>query len=172
MYSQAATHSLADVNRAPYPNQSYKPGDWMENSQSSNRRSKMIVRAVLYFLLEAALNLCVQVIGSLVGLAVLIVIGVVVGVLVSKNKSSSSSDSSNSGVKQTDPNDPSTFVKDPALHQAFYGIAYTPEGSQLPNCGNSLGTCSFSQNESNNHFPCSKCHYGCPGTFDLPYGAF
>ncbi|KAG5730946.1 putative glucan endo-1,3-beta-glucosidase btgC, partial [Termitomyces sp. T112] len=121
MYSQAATHSLADVNGAPYANQSYKPGDWMENSKSSNRRSKMIV------------------IGSLVGLAVLIIIGVVVGVLVSKHKSSSSdSSNSNSSVKQTDPNDPSTFIKNPALHQAFYGIAYTPEGSQLPNCGNSL----------------------------------
>lgn len=42
-------------------------------------------------------------------------------------------------VKQTDPKDPSTFVKDPKLRQAFYGLAYTPEGSQLPWCGNKLG---------------------------------
>ncbi|KAF8969199.1 glycoside hydrolase superfamily [Flammula alnicola] len=27
---------------------------------------------------------------------------------------------------------------DSNLHQAFYGMAYTPVGSQLPNCGNSL----------------------------------
>ncbi|KAG6862503.1 hypothetical protein C0995_000051 [Termitomyces sp. Mi166 len=120
MYSQAAMHSLADVNSgAPYANQSYQSGDWLERSEASKKRSKMIV------------------IGSLVGLVVLIIIGVVVGVLVSKNKSSSDS-SSSSGVKQKDPNDPSTFVKDPALHQSFYGIAYTPEGSQLPDCGNNL----------------------------------
>ncbi|KAF8206179.1 hypothetical protein K438DRAFT_1816733 [Mycena galopus ATCC 62051] len=34
--------------------------------------------------------------------------------------------------------DPSSFTKDPALVQSFYGIAYTPEGSQMPDCGNSL----------------------------------
>ncbi|KIY51722.1 glycoside hydrolase family 17 protein, partial [Fistulina hepatica ATCC 64428] len=34
---------------------------------------------------------------------------------------------------------PSDFQKDSRLHQSFYGIAYTPEGSQLAeNCGNSL----------------------------------
>lgn len=43
MYSQAATHSLADVHGAPYADQSYKPGDWMERGESSKRRSKMIV---------------------------------------------------------------------------------------------------------------------------------
>jgi hypothetical protein len=51
-----------------------------------------------------------------------------------KNKSISKS-----VVNQTDPNDPSTFQKDSRLHQSFYGFAYTPEGSQLPDCGNSLG---------------------------------
>ena len=69
-----------------------------------------------------------------------------VGVVVSKNHSSSSSnanvedDDSTAGVvNQTNPDDPSTFIKDPALKQSFYGIAYTPEGSQYPECGNSLG---------------------------------
>ena len=98
-----------------------------------------------------------QVIGSVFALVVLIVAGVVIGVEVSKhnssNKSSSSSSSSSnktsSGnyavgpygvVQQTDPNDPSTFIKDDRLKQSFYGMAYTPENSQLPNCGNSLGT--------------------------------
>ncbi|KAF9054946.1 glycoside hydrolase family 17 protein [Hymenopellis radicata] len=46
--------------------------------------------------------------------------------------------SSSNGPKQTDPNDPSTFVPDSNLHKSFYGLAYTPEGSLLPNCGNSL----------------------------------
>ncbi|KAG6856905.1 hypothetical protein H0H87_012487 [Tephrocybe sp. NHM501043] len=125
MYTQAGTSSMADVSRtAPYgANQSYKPSDWLESSQSSNKRSKWVV------------------IGSVVALIVLIVVGVVVGILVSKNHKSSSSGSGSSnslGVTQTDPNDPSTFVKNKDLHQSFYGMAYTPEGSQLPNCGNNL----------------------------------
>ena len=31
------------------------------------------------------------------------------------------------------------FDKDDRLVKSFYGIAYTPEGSQYPACGNSLG---------------------------------
>ncbi|KAF9525627.1 glycoside hydrolase superfamily [Crepidotus variabilis] len=78
----------------------------------------------------------------------LIIVGVVVGVVVAGKKTSSSTRSTgssgstgaspNSPVQQTDPNDPSKFTKDPDLHQAFYGMAYTPVGSQLPDCGNSL----------------------------------
>ncbi|KAJ7283975.1 glycoside hydrolase [Mycena rebaudengoi] len=87
------------------------------------------------------------VIGSVVGILAIIGIGVGVGVsLAKKNKSSSSaktssdSASNSSGVvSQADPNDPSTFVKDPKLHQSFYGLAYTPYGSQLDeNCTASL----------------------------------
>lgn len=98
-----------------------------------------------------------QVIGSVVGLIVLIVAGVVIGVEVSKHNSSKTSSSSSSSsakknsngtyavgpygvVQQTDPNDPSTFIKDDNLKQSFYGMAYTPDNSQLPDCGNSLGT--------------------------------
>lgn len=83
-------------------------------------------------------------IGSVIGIAVLVAVGVTVGVVVSKtHKSSSSSDLSsssdeNSTVTQTDPNDPSTFERDDRLKQSFYGIAYTPEGSQYPACGNEL----------------------------------
>ncbi|KAJ7044599.1 glycoside hydrolase [Mycena alexandri] len=102
--------------------------------KAGNRRSKMII------------------IGSVVVLAVLIAIGVGVGVSVSKNhkassksaissssSSSSASTSNSSGVvQQTDPNDPSTFIKNSALKQAFYGLAYTPYGSQLPTCNNTL----------------------------------
>ncbi|KAF5358994.1 hypothetical protein D9758_004816 [Tetrapyrgos nigripes] len=94
-------------------------------------------------------------IGSIVGLVALIAIGVGVGVGVTRNNdnddndnnraaSASSSGNSSTGSTsdgapaQTDPNDPSTFVRDSRLHQSFWGMAYTPEGSQLPNCSNSL----------------------------------
>lgn len=84
-----------------------------------------------------------QVIGSLVALLVLIGVGVGVGVAVAKSKSNSnkstSTTSSTGAVTETDPNDPSTFQKDTKLKHSFYGLAYTPEGSQLPSCGNSLG---------------------------------
>ena len=67
----------------------------------------------------------------------------------SGSSSSSSGEKTSSGnyavgpygvVQQTNPDDPSTFIKDDRLKQSFYGMAYTPENSQLPNCGNSLGT--------------------------------
>ncbi|KAH9856667.1 glycoside hydrolase [Lenzites betulinus] len=113
---------------SPYGNAAYSNSQWLEKEQSRSRRSKWIV------------------IGSLVAVIGLIAIGVGVGVTVAKNhKSSSSSSSSTSSassavgvVNQTDANDPSTFVRDDRLVQSFYGIAYTPEGSQLPDCGNSL----------------------------------
>ena len=80
-------------------------------------------------------------------MAGIIIIAVIVGVVVTdtkknnKNLSANSVNgpSSNATVKQTNPNDPSQFTKDPNLHQSFYGMAYTPVGSQLPDCGNSLG---------------------------------
>ncbi|KAF8349060.1 glycoside hydrolase family 17 protein [Amanita rubescens] len=83
-------------------------------------------------------------------IAVLIIgaiIGVAIGVPLSKKKtqndtaaSGPSGSSSNGGGKppKTSNSDPSVFPKDPNLHQSFYGMAYTPDGSQLPNCGNSL----------------------------------
>jgi exo-beta-1,3-glucanase (GH17 family) len=71
-----------------------------------------------------------------------IVIAVAVGVSVSHNSSKSSSASSSSSgsgaVNQSDPNDPSTFTKDSRLKQSFWAMAYTPKGSQLPACGNTL----------------------------------
>lgn len=90
----------------------------------------------------------VQVIRILLAVLILaIVAGIVVGVVVGKNSKKSSgtklsggSGSSNNPnvVNGTDPNDPSVFQKDPRLKPSFYGIAYTPEGSQLPGCGSSL----------------------------------
>ena len=88
--------------------------------------------------------------GLIVAVVGIIIVAVVVGVVVSNNKknsnlsTTSSSDSStgasaNATTQQTNPNDPSSFTKDPTLHQSFYGLAYTPVGSQLPDCGNSLG---------------------------------
>ncbi|KAJ3869124.1 glycoside hydrolase [Lentinula novae-zelandiae] len=78
-----------------------------------------------------------QVIGGLV-LVILIGVGVALGVVLSKKDSSTSTSSSSSVVNQTDANDPSSFEKDSRLKQSFYGIAYTPAGSQYPDCGNSL----------------------------------
>ncbi|KAG7096700.1 hypothetical protein E1B28_004114 [Marasmius oreades] len=90
------------------------------------------------------------IVGSVAALLAIIAIAVGVGVGVTqsnKNKNSSAASSSSGsrgsssnpgGPKQSDPNDPSTFETDPNLHKAFYAIAYTPEGSQLPDCGNNL----------------------------------
>ncbi|KAJ2931762.1 hypothetical protein H1R20_g5495, partial [Candolleomyces eurysporus] len=92
------------------------------------------------------------IIGCVVGVLVLAAIGTAVGVVVSKNNSnnkssSSSSSSSNSGKGSNSGNsstggnsgDPSNFTKDPALHQAFYGMAYTPEGALIEfGCTNTL----------------------------------
>jgi hypothetical protein len=91
---------------------------------------------------------CAQIIGGIALLAIIIV-GVAAGVSLSKKGSSNSGISSSKGnstskdhgngpVKQTDPNDPSTFIKDPKLKQSLWAMAYTPEGSQLPGCGNNL----------------------------------
>ncbi|KIJ66917.1 glycoside hydrolase family 17 protein [Hydnomerulius pinastri MD-312] len=99
--------------------------DWLEKTQRSNRRSKWIV------------------IGSVLTLAVLIAVGVGVGVTLSKKNSnnnnavSSGGDTPSVAPPGTNPNDPSNFQKNPALKQSFYGIAYTPLGSQYPDCGNS-----------------------------------
>ncbi|KAI0955615.1 hypothetical protein AcV7_006234 [Taiwanofungus camphoratus] len=111
----------------PYGNQAYSSSQWLEKQQSSNRRSKIII------------------VSSIVALLGLVAAGVAIGVVVSRNHSHKSSSSSsaaavgpNGAVNQTNPNDPSTFVPDPNLHHSFYGLSYTPAGSQLPNCGNSL----------------------------------
>lgn len=99
---------------------------WLEKQQSSSRKSKWLL------------------IVALVGLVGLVAAGIVVGVVVSHNNKSSSTSSASSksggsgAVNQTNPNDPSSFVKDPNLKHSFWGLAYTPAGSQLPNCGNSL----------------------------------
>ena len=95
-------------------------------------------------------------ISSLLVLVGLIAAGVALGVTLSKTHHATSSavathgstgaengDGSSDGptgaVNQTDPNDPSSFEKNPLLKHSFYGLAYTPSGSQLPECGNSLG---------------------------------
>ena len=77
----------------------------------------------------------------MIALLILIGVGVGVGVSLSKkssNNASSTSTSSSGTPSGTNPNDPSNFPKNSALKQSFYGIAYTPLGSQLPDCGNSL----------------------------------
>jgi exo-beta-1,3-glucanase (GH17 family) len=98
--------------------------------KASKKRSKWIVLGVA---------------AALVGL---IIIAVAVGVTVAKKKPSSTSSDATSGssnggtggtpVNETNPNDPSSFEKDSRLKQSFYGMAYTPLNSQLPDCGNKL----------------------------------
>lgn len=87
------------------------------------------------------------VIGSIVALLGVIAVGVGVGVGVTQsNKSSSSSSKSNSGSNSnsgsksggSNGGDPSKFDLDPNLKKSFYGIAYTPEGALMPNCGAQL----------------------------------
>lgn len=124
-------HGYSNMNGgSPYQEPAYSGSQWLEKQESRSRRSKWIV------------------VGSLVGLLVLIGVGVGVGVALTRNKSSSSSSTSSSSsstsgstgaVNVTNPNDPSSFVKDSRLKHSFWGLAYTPEGSQLPSCGNSLG---------------------------------
>ena len=71
-------------------------------------------------------------------LAILIAAGVTLGVVLSK-KNSSAASSSSSAPPGTNPSNPSNFQKNPALKHAFWGIAYTPLGAQLPECGVTLG---------------------------------
>jgi len=112
-------------------NDNGRPSAWLEKQQSGSRKSKFLV------------------VGALVGLLALIAIGVGVGVSVSsKNRTKTSGNNSNSNstsnnnssdpVTQSDPNDPSTFQKDPRLIQSFYGIAYEPNGVIYPACGAQL----------------------------------
>lgn len=73
-------------------------------------------------------NVLSQIIGGVILL--LAIGGIVAGVLVSRNNDSDSSSSGGSSA--------SNFAKDPKLHKAFYGMAYTPELSMYPACGNSI----------------------------------
>lgn len=65
--------------------------------------------------------------------------GAAVALVLVKENTPAPSSSVSPGSSTLSNSDPSSFAKDPALAQSFYGIAYTPEGSQMPNCGNSLG---------------------------------
>ncbi|KAI9453333.1 glycoside hydrolase [Russula earlei] len=122
MYTQTNADSRQNLGPGAEPYQ------WQEKYTSSGPRKWLIL-------------------GSVIGLLALIGIGVGVGVAVSHHSKSSSNISTNNPsaspanptvVSQTNPNDPSTFVKDARLKQSFWGMAYTPEGSLLPNCGSTL----------------------------------
>jgi exo-beta-1,3-glucanase (GH17 family) len=110
------------VPQTNYQNIEPRNSDWLEQSQKASKRSRYIV------------------IGSVITLVILIAAGVAVGVTLSKKNSNNSSSSSSSATTPpgTNPNDPSNFPKNSSLINSFYGIAYTPLGSQLPDCGNSL----------------------------------
>ncbi|KAG9315039.1 glycoside hydrolase family 17 protein [Chiua virens] len=101
----------------PYANlEAPRTSEWLEKTQQSNKRSKFIV------------------IGSILLLAILIGVGVGVGVTLSKKNNNDSSAPTNVPTG-TNPNDPANFQKNPLLKHAFWGIAYTPIGAQLPDCG-------------------------------------
>lgn len=110
------------VPQPNYQNIEARNSDWLEQSQNASKRSRRIV------------------IGSVITLVVLIAAGVAVGVTLAKKSSNNSSSSSSSDAVPagTNPDDPTNFPKNAALVNSFYGIAYTPLGSQLPDCGNSL----------------------------------
>jgi len=114
-----------------------------EKSSGGGRRRKVIIWSVVG------------------GIVVLAIIGVVVGVVVSKShKSSGGSSSGNKSTASSslfsknqnanssagyfnvvpwqDNNDPSSFKKDDNLKNAFWAVAYTPFGSQIPACGSNL----------------------------------
>jgi hypothetical protein len=80
-----------------------------------------------------------------VALLVLVAVAVIAWYFAThKHNSDSGGNSGKSGPSNgdntpSDGSDPSKFQLDSRLHKSFYGIAYTPEGSQLPSCGNSLG---------------------------------
>lgn len=100
--------------------------------------------------------------GGVLFLIVVIAVGVSVGVVMSnKNKKDNSSSSSSSstgsngnsgnsgngtdtssgGTGGSSSSDASNFTKDPNLHKAFYGMAYTPEGALTEfGCSNTLET--------------------------------
>jgi len=114
--------------------QAFESGDVREKYTNSSRRSMWIT------------------LGSIVGIIAVIAIAVGVGVGVSHHHNSGNNRSSSNGnkgsgsgsgsntttVPQTNPNDPSTFVKDSRLKQSFYGMAYTPQGAIPPNCTSTL----------------------------------
>lgn len=109
----------------PYNNIDAAPNsNWLESTPKSSGRKKYII------------------IGAVLTVVVLAAAGIAAGVIVSKKNSNNDAASSSSvptGVPAgTNPTTPANFPLNPALVQSFYGIAYTPLGSQLPDCGNSL----------------------------------
>ena len=52
---------------------------------------------------------------------------------------SNSGGNSTKGGTNSDPNDPSIFDKNPDFHKVFFGMAYTPNGGVMPDCGAKQG---------------------------------
>ncbi|KAH7099109.1 glycoside hydrolase [Auriculariales sp. MPI-PUGE-AT-0066] len=114
-----------------------KESAWLHEQNAKSQRSKWIVTAVGFL--------------ALIGIGVGIGVGVSVAnksnnaaVVVNNGTSSaaagstttsSSAPNPSGGVTNSDPNDPSNFQKNAAFHKVFWGMAYTPNGSIMPNCG-------------------------------------
>jgi len=126
-YSSNMRSSHADLDSQQ--NAGYSSSHWLEKQEASSKKSKWIV-------ISSAL---------LVIIVIAVGVGVGVGVSQSNKKSSNNLSSSNGGgnsangaVNQTNPSDPSTFEKDSRLKHSFYGLAYTPNNVQYPNCNGTL----------------------------------
>ncbi len=74
-------------------------------------------------------------------LAVVLIIGVVVGIVVAKHHNSNHAASPSTSNNNVLSGDPSKFKKDPALHNSFWGMCYTPFKSQYEyGCGVDLAS--------------------------------
>ncbi|KAL1739103.1 hypothetical protein HDZ31DRAFT_77844, partial [Schizophyllum fasciatum] len=117
--TDAGRSYMRNIDREWDDNNAVKASPWVENRAKTGKSRRCWVILAVALIVAGA------------------VAGIVAGVLVSRKHSSSSSASKLSSNSSS--SDPSNFDKDENLHVSFYGIAYTPAGSQLDaNCGNSL----------------------------------
>jgi len=153
IYTPSNTNFSSMANHGPHSSYSQLGGNgqytsssaWLEKQQSSGRKSKILL------------------VSALLGLLALIAVGVGVGVSISnKNRAKSNGNTSNNSngngsnpVQQSDPNDPSTFEKDPRLIQSFYGLAYSPNGVIYPQARRCIVRC---HNRHSAHVPTYQAH--------------
>lgn len=144
LMSDSQAELFDDGYRPPSWNGSkYGLNTYPKQRQRQTKRSKSVVRFTSCFLPPKKfliLTYYVKIIGLIIAVLILTAIAVVVGVVVGRMNSHKDIDAADRSVVVSDP---SVFDKDPNLHQSFYGLAYTPEGSQLPDCGNKLGQSIF-----------------------------
>lgn len=123
----------------------------LEKEKSRRRKSMLIVRChpCIHDLRRTPLNVvpspavsCCDILQVIICILVLLCLvggGVAAWYFLTHRNKGSGGSSSGSGSDVDVGSDPSKFEKDSSLHKSFYGLAYTPEGSLMPNCGNKLG---------------------------------